>query len=99
SGVRPVWHALPRPPHTSPEITVNATSLANIPATSAQKYEISVQGRTPKTIISTPTAIAPRKGHRKLRFKLSSEVLRHARSGPVAVSKSSSSVTGIVTLL
>src|SRR5579863_6933327 len=50
-------------------------------------------------IISAPTATAPRAGQRKLRFRLSSEVLRQASKGPTAVSKSSSKATGTITLL
>src|SRR5215813_12316797 len=49
--------------------------------------------------ITMPTATAPTVGQRKLRFKLSSEVLRHASSGPTAVSSSSNNVTGTATLL
>ena len=45
------------------------------------------------------TAIAPRVGHRKLRFRLSRDVLRHASSGPTAVSNRSNIVTGMATRL
>src|SRR5712692_9900419 len=60
---------------------------------------MSFQGRTPTTISTTPIAIAPNAGHRKLRFRLSIEVLRHARSGPTAVSSKSSNATGTLTRL
>src|SRR3954462_3254038 len=60
---------------------------------------MSTQGRTPKTIIRTPTSKAPRAGQVKLRLMLSMEVLRQARSGPRAVSRSSKRTTGIATLL
>src|SRR5215475_1683647 len=47
----------------------------------------------------TATAKAPMAGHRKLRFRLSTEVLPQARSGPIAVSRSNSSATGMLTRL
>src|SRR5579863_10204914 len=50
-------------------------------------------------IISAPTASAPTAGHRKLRFRLSSEVLRQASSGPTAVNSRRSKETGTITLL
>src|SRR5579859_718374 len=43
----------------------------------------------------TPTS----NGHAKLRFRLSSDVLRHASSGPTPVKNSSSRPIGIFTLL
>src|SRR5579863_7536336 len=49
-------------------------------------------------VISAPTAKAPSAGQRKLRFRLSSEVLRQASSGPTAVNKSKRSETGTITL-
>src|SRR5437879_604419 len=48
---------------------------------------------------TTPTSSAPNAGMEKLRLRLSSEVLRQARSGPTAVSNSSSNATGIFTRL
>src|SRR5271165_2809189 len=46
-----------------------------------------------------PTAIEPSVGIRKFRRMLSSEVLRHASSGPTAVSSMSSKATGTATRL
>src|SRR5579862_6425453 len=46
-----------------------------------------------------PVTNAPSAGHKKLRFKLSSDVLRHASNGPSAVSSSNSNATGIFTRL
>src|ERR1700693_2508157 len=60
---------------------------------------MSFQGRIPATINTAPIAIAPSAGHRKLRFKLSIEVLRHASSGPTAVRSKSSNATGTLTRL
>src|ERR1700756_1629080 len=88
-----------RPPRTNSDTTVNVTSVARIAAISEKKYPTSFPGRTPKTIITTPTTSAPIDGHKKLRFKLSSEVLRHASSGPTAVSNRSKRATGMATLL
>src|SRR3954469_12827353 len=50
-------------------------------------------------MIKTPTPPAIKPGISKLRRKLSTEVLRHEKSGPTAVRNSSSSATGIITLL
>ena len=47
----------------------------------------------------SPTATEPIVGNRKLRFRLSIDVLRHASSGPTAVSSISSSATGTATRL
>src|SRR5947207_9500263 len=60
---------------------------------------MSFQGRIPTTISPAPIASAPSAGHRKLRFRLSTEVLRHASSGPTAVSSKSSNATGTFTRL
>src|SRR6266849_9755343 len=60
---------------------------------------MSFQGRIPTTISTAPTAIAPNAGHRKLRLRLSMEVLRHASNGPTAVSSKSSNATGTLTRL
>jgi len=57
------------------------------------------QGRTPSTIIMTPTATEPMAGSRKFRFRLSTEVLRQASSGPTAVSSMSNNATGTATRL
>ncbi len=38
-------------------------------------------------------------GHMKLRFRLSTDVLRHASKGPTAVSSKSSKATGMFTRL
>src|SRR5204862_3028116 len=48
----------------------------------------------PATIASAPSG-----GHRKLRCRLSTEVLRHASSGPTAVSSKSSNASGTFTRL
>src|SRR5512138_3382921 len=52
-------------------------------------------------MINNPTATttAPTNGHMKLRRRLSTEVLRHASSGPTAVSSNKSRATGTFTLL
>src|SRR5262245_40312747 len=55
--------------------------------------------RKPKAKPITPAASASPLGHKKLRFKLSVEVLRHASSGPTPVRNNSSSPRGIFTLL
>ena len=68
---------------------------------------MSFQGLRPKAdpqlcgviIRKIATATAPMAGHMKLRFRLSSEVLRQASSGPTAVSIRSSKATGIATRL
>src|SRR2546425_9587224 len=60
---------------------------------------MSFQGRKPSRISTTPIASAPRAGHRKLRFRLSTEVLRQESSGPTAVSNKSSNATGTFTRL
>src|SRR5882757_2265205 len=60
---------------------------------------MSRHGRAPKITINAPTDSAPRAGQRKLRFRLSSEVLRQASSGPTAVSNRSRRATGTITLL
>src|SRR5439155_23982162 len=60
---------------------------------------MSFQGRIPYAISPTPLAIAPSAGHRKLRFRLSTEVLRHASNGPTAVRNKSSNATGTFTRL
>ena len=49
--------------------------------------------------ITTPTAKPPIVGHKKLRFRLSVDVLRQASSGPTAVSNKRSKATGTATLL
>src|SRR6266496_1378277 len=46
-----------------------------------------------------PMATEPMNGNRKLRFRLSTEVLRQASSGPTAVSSRSNSATGTATRL
>src|ERR1039458_6753335 len=46
-----------------------------------------------------PTATEPMAGKRKLRFRLSTDVLRQASSGPTAVSSSRRSATGMATRL
>ena len=56
---------------------------------------MSFQGRIPTTISTAPTAIALNAGHRKLRLRLSMEVLRHASNGPTAV-RSSARVIEII---
>src|SRR5512146_1561810 len=53
----------------------------------------------PPTMSAAATPHAPTVGHRKLRFRLSSDVRRHASSGPTAVRNSSSSVVGTITRL
>ena len=53
----------------------------------------------PPMINTTAAATAATVGHRKFRFKLSSDVLRHASSGPTAVSSNSSIVMGSITRL
>src|SRR5579864_1873531 len=67
----------------------------------------SCQGRIPKiepqaggvAMRKIPTASAPRAGHKKFRLRLSREVLRHASSGPTAVSNNKSNANGTATLL
>src|SRR6266849_2362023 len=49
--------------------------------------------------MSVPTTRDPNAGHRKLRLRLSNEVLRQASSGPTAVSNKSRRATGTATLL
>src|SRR6185312_1709965 len=51
------------------------------------------------TTRNAPTRRAPTVGHRKLRFRLSSDVLRHASNGPIAVSNKRRSAKGTATLL
>src|SRR5260370_11741147 len=46
-----------------------------------------------------PATSPPRSGEPKLRFKLSSEVLRQASSGPTPVRKRRNNATGMLTLL
>src|SRR6266568_4210532 len=60
---------------------------------------MSFQGRTPRIIMRTPMDKAPTAGQVKLRLKLSREVLRHASSGPSAVSSNRNRATGMATLL
>src|SRR5579863_3247693 len=60
---------------------------------------MSFHGRMPNAIKAAATMSAPSAGKRKLRFKLSVEVLLQANSGPKAVSSRSSRATGILTRL
>src|SRR6266576_4780816 len=60
---------------------------------------MSFHGRIPKATHRIATVRAPTAGHRKLRLRLSSDVLPQASSGPNAVSSSSIRATGILTRL
>src|SRR5580704_13715892 len=53
----------------------------------------------PSATSRAPVARAPIAGHRKFRFKLSTDVRRQASSGPTAVSRRSSNATGMFTRL
>src|SRR5215471_880138 len=55
--------------------------------------------RKPKTNPTPPAAKPSVLGHKKLRFRLSVEVLRHASNGPTPVRNSNSSPSGMFTLL
>src|ERR1051325_8321426 len=60
---------------------------------SAKKFRVTVISKTtPKPSDATP-------GHRKLRFKLSTDVRRQANSGPTPVRKSRNSAIGTFTRL
>src|SRR5579863_9564493 len=55
--------------------------------------------RKPKTKPRIPASNPPAKGHAKLRFRASKDVLRQASSGPTPVSSSRKSAIGTFTLL
>src|SRR3954468_806486 len=60
---------------------------------------MSCHGFMPPAINTTATSSEMIDGIRKFRFKLSTEVLRHASSGPTAVSSNNTSAIGTFTLL
>src|SRR5438067_7696375 len=60
---------------------------------------MSCHGRKPKAIRTTTVATVSTVGIRKLRLMLSTDVLRHASSGPSAVSSNSNIAIGISTRL
>src|SRR5579883_3523687 len=75
--------------------------MITVSATNRQKpNEISAYGcRTPAANSATTSTSAAIPGHWKLRRKLSTEVLRHANSGPSPVSSSRNSPIGTISRL
>src|SRR5215467_1267601 len=72
-----------------------------VPATKTQSVRQIRENisRKPRSKPATPPASPRTPGHRKLRRKLSAEVLRQASSGPTPVRNSSKSPSGMFTLL
>src|SRR5437879_13348254 len=60
---------------------------------------MSFHGRMPNAVSNRAVASAPIAGHRKLRLILSTEVLRQASSGPIAVNSNNSRANGTFTRL
>src|SRR6266568_7298031 len=60
---------------------------------------MSFHGRMPNAVSNRAVARAPIAGQRKLRLRLSTDVLRQASSGPTAVNSNNSRATGTFTRL
>src|SRR6202163_1317309 len=77
----------------------NSIPIVLVTKTQSIRHTSEKNSRTPSAKTTTPASRAMSRGQPKLRFKLSVEVLRHARSGPTPVRNRSRSPMGILTLL
>src|SRR5947209_20581277 len=77
----------------------NSIPMVAVTKTQSIRHTREKNSRTPNAKTTTPASKPSSSGHPKLRFKLSVEVFRHARSGPTPVKDRSIKPIGIFTLL